>query len=197
MFLWFQMESTTMVYKLLRKQLDAGTTDDSYVMLVGDKGKTEKQSLRRWFDFQVGENSFNNLACNCNWWWLGQSAGSGGRLWLRLVWRSLVCELCHCSRLTAAGSRPISLHATIGLMETATSPLLRLPVSLLFVITTNMYNTYLRISSLCLLTAKPLLTQSAPPPEVGWLIRITTRIRPFTRTRLGLIRIPTRIKGLV
>ena len=23
-------------------------------MLVGDKGKTEKRSLRRWFDFQVG-----------------------------------------------------------------------------------------------------------------------------------------------
>ncbi len=43
------------------KQTDAGTTGDSYVMLVGDKGKTEKLSLRRWFDYEVGENSFNNL----------------------------------------------------------------------------------------------------------------------------------------
>ena len=43
------------------KQLDAGTTGDSYVILVGDKGKTEKLSLRGWFDYQVGENSLSNL----------------------------------------------------------------------------------------------------------------------------------------
>ncbi len=43
------------------KQMDAGTTGDSYVMLVGDKGKTEKLSLRGWFDFRVGKNSLNNL----------------------------------------------------------------------------------------------------------------------------------------
>ncbi len=33
--------------------------------------------------------------------------------------------------------------------------------------------------------------------RVGWLIRIRTRIRAVYTTRLGLIRIPTRIKGLV
>ncbi len=36
---------------------------------------------------------------------------------------------------------------------------------------------HLRISPLCLLTAKLLLTQPEPPPKVGWLIRIRTRIR--------------------
>ena len=56
--------------------------------------------------------------------------------------------------------------------------------------TQDMHVQHLRISPLCLLTAHA-------PPEVGWLIRIRTRIRPFTRIRLSLIRIPTRIKGLV
>ena len=45
------------------QQVGAGTRADAYVMLVGDKGKTGKLSLRGWFDFlnPISSDTYDNL----------------------------------------------------------------------------------------------------------------------------------------
>ncbi len=45
------------------KQVGAGTRANAYVMLVGDKGKTGKLSLRGWFDFlnPISSDTYDNL----------------------------------------------------------------------------------------------------------------------------------------
>ncbi len=46
--------------------MDAGTSGNAYVMLVGDKGKTGKLWLRGWLDFRVCGESFDNLTVESN-----------------------------------------------------------------------------------------------------------------------------------